>query len=355
MDAKPVPVPVAALEGLALEALAICGLSPEDARAATEVLVTTDTWGVYTHGTKSLRGYARRLRGGGLNPRGKPAVVREGPAWAVVDGNSSIGMVTAIFAMETAIAKARACGIGFTTVKNSCHFGAAGYYAQLAVHHGMVGQAMASDTASVTAPGSRGPVLGSNPFAFAAPAGEEPPVLLDVSTAAVAGGKIRIAATFGQPIPATWLVDHEGVPTLDPNLYPHQASLTPMAGHKGYGLALMIEVLSGLLSGAALTSAIGSWIDSDPSLPTDHGHAFLALDVGAFFPLDQYKRRMDGLIREIRQAPKAKGQERIWLPGEKEWEARQRALKQGIDLPSDVRDSLAGLVADLGLTAPTWL
>ena len=355
MAAEPVLVPIEALEELAVTALTVCGLGSADAKAAADVLVTTDAWGVFTHGTKSLRGYARRLRGGGLDPQGRPAVVRQGPAWAVVDGNSSLGMITGIFAMQTAIAKARACGIGFSTVYNSCHFGAAGYYAHLAVEQNMVGQAMANDTASVTAPGSRGPVMGSNPFAFAAPAGDEPPILLDVSTAAVAGGKVRIAATFGQEIPATWLVDHDGVPTLDPNLYPHSASLTPMAGHKGYGLALMIEVLSGLLSGARLTQAIGSWIDSDPALPTDHGHAFMALDVGAMFPLERYRQRMDEMIRQIRSAPRAKGHERIWLPGEKEWEARSRARQQGIDLPADVRESLGGLVADLDLPRPGWL
>ena len=355
MERISLPVPIGALQELALAAFRCCGLNEADAEAAAEVLVTTDAWGVYTHGTKSLRGYARRLRGGGLRADGRPQIVRQGPAWAVIDGDSSVGMVTARFAMRTAMDKARACGLGFTTVRNSCHFGAAGFYAWMAAREGMVGQAMANDTASVTAPGSRGPVLGSNPFAFAAPAGEEAPILLDISTAAVAGGKVRIAAAFGQPIPPTWLVDLQGAPTLDPHLYPHAASLTPMAGHKGYGLALMIETLSGLLSGARLTQAIGSWIDSDPALPTDHGHAFLALDVGAFFPLDQYQQRMDELIRQIRSAPKAQGQERIWLPGEKEWEAQAQARVHGIPLPADVRESLSGLIGDLGLARPDWL
>lgn len=355
MSQKAPRIAVRELEDFSFRALIACGLEEGDARTATEVLVTTDTWGVFTHGTKSLRGYGRRLRAGGLNPKGRPCVVKEGMAWAVVDGQSAIGMVTGVFAMEIAIAKAQSAGIGFATVRNSCHFGAAGYYAHLALSRDMIGQAMANDTASVVAPGSRCPVLGSNPFAFAAPAGEEKPILLDISTAAVAGGKIRLAATYGQPIPDTWLVDLEGVPTSDPTLYPHAASLTPMAGHKGYGLALMIETLSGLMSGASITRAIGSWIDGDPAQPTDHGHAFVALDIGALVPIDQFKRRMDALIRQIREVPKAQGCDRIYLPGEKEWEHREQALAQGIDLPEDVRASLRGLADDLGMARPEWL
>ena len=143
------------LESFCIEALLKCGLSERDARLTADVLVTTDTWGVFTHGTKSLRGYCKRLRAGGLNPAAQPEILKDGPAWAIVDGHSAIGMVTSCFAMNTAIAKARAAGIGFVSVKNSCHFGAAGFYAHMAVAHDMIGQAMANDCPSVTAPGAR--------------------------------------------------------------------------------------------------------------------------------------------------------------------------------------------------------
>jgi LDH2 family malate/lactate/ureidoglycolate dehydrogenase len=348
-------VPVETLNEFCVAVLRQCGLGDADARCGAAVLVTTDSWGTLTHGTKLLSGYVNRLRGGGLKPTGKPHVVREGPAWAIIDGDSALGLVISCFAMETAIAKAKTAGVGYVSVFNSCHFGAAGYYANLAVDRDMVGLAMANDSPSVTAPGSRAPALGSNPFAFAAPAGEEWPILLDIATAAVAGGKVYMSSVLGKPIPNNWIVDRDGVPTTNASLYPHNASLLPMAGHKGYGLALMIETLAGLMSGGALTNQIASWMFADPSLPTGHTHAFVALNVGAMVPLAQYKKRMDDLIHEIRSLPKAKGSDRIYLPGEMEWERREQALREGILLPPDVTEKLIAMVGTLGMKMPAWL
>ena len=291
------------LQKFCMEALTKVGLSETDARLAAEVMVTTDTWGVFTHGTKSLLAYVRRIRAGGIRRAGMPKVVREGPAWAMVDGDSALGMVVGEFAMRTAIAKARQSGISYVGVHNSCHFGAAGIYAARALEHDMIGLAMANDIPTVTAPGARQAVLGSNPIAFAVPAGVERPLLLDIATSTVAGGKVAAAAMRGEPIPNHWLVDGERRPTTDPNLFPHAAALTPMAGHKGYGLALLIETLSGLLTGAAVTWEVLSYTFADPSQPTGHGAAFLAVDIGAIVPLDQFKRRVDHVVREIRSAP----------------------------------------------------
>lgn len=339
------------LENFCIEALLKCGLSEEDARTAATVLVTTDTWGTFTHGTKSLRGYVQRLRGGGLNPRAQPEIVRSGPAWATVDGHSALGMITSCFAMRLAMEKAAITGIGMVTVRSSCHFGAAGYYASLALERDMIGQAMCNDMPSVNAPGSRNAVMGSNPFAYAAPAGRGKPLLLDMATSAVAGGKVLAAHAQGRPIPDNWIVDEAGHPTTDAGLFSHAASLLPMGGHKGYGIALMIETFSGLLSGAGVTHQILGWSRHDPSLATHHGHAFLAVDVGAMVPLEEYKQRMDELIAEIKAAPRADGVERIYLPGEMEWEKREVALAKGIVLPPDVIASLNGLADDLGMNA----
>ena len=347
-------VAVADLEQFCRAALGRCGLNEADARVTTDVLVTTDTFGVFTHGTKSLRGYVRRLRAGGLKADAVPRIVAEGPAWAIVDGRSAVGMVTSSMAMDTAIHKARSAGVAYVGVRNSCHFGAAGYYVNLAARAGMIGLAMANDTPSMAVPGSRTGVLGTNPLAYAVPAGEEDPIFLDIASSAVAGGKIRIAQAEGRKVPDNWLVDTEGVPTTDPFAYPHAAALLPFAGHKGYGIAAMIETLAGVLSGAGMRWDVLSWIDSDPSLPTQHGAAFLAINVGAMMPIEAFKNRVDKMIRDVRQAPKAKGSDRIYLPGEMEWHNRREALAKGIALPADVRASLQGLAEDLGMKVD-WL
>ena len=342
-------VSVSDLESLCLEALARTGVSETDARTTARVLVTTDTWGTFTHGTKALRAYIRRLRGGGLKQNGVPKIVAEGPAWACVDGDSSLGMVSSVFAMNSAMAKAATNGIAFVGLRNNCHYGAAGYYAAMAIEKNMIGISMANDIPTVNAPAARGSVMGSNPFAFAAPAGEERPILLDMATSTVAGGKVFAAAAVGQTIPGHWLLDARGRPTTDPTLFSHAASLTPLGGYKGYGIALLIEVLSAILTGAAIRREVLSWTFSDPTKPTGHGAAFIALNIASFMPVPQFKDRMDRTIRDIRASEKADGAQRIYLPGEMEWERREKALVEGIELPEDVIASLRGLAGDLNL------
>jgi ureidoglycolate dehydrogenase (NAD+) len=347
-------VSVSALDDLVMTALGKCGLNKTDARTTADVLVTTDAFGVFTHGTKALRGYVRRLRGGGLKADAVPQIVSAGPAWAIVDGHSAIGMVTSVFAMNAAIQKARTAGIAYVGVRNSCHFGAAGYYALMAAKAGMIGMAMANDIPSMAVPGARKAVLGTNPFAYAVPAGQEDPIFLDIASSAAAGGKIRILQALKQKVPDTWLVDTEGVPTTDPNLYPFSASLMPFAGHKGYGIALMIEAFAGLLTAGASRWEVKSWIDDDPSWATQHGAALLAIDVGQIMPLEVFRDRVDAMVRDIRATPRAKGAENVYLPGEIEWRHNRAAQTKGIALPADVVESLRGMAEDLDLTVD-WL
>lgn len=340
-------IPVPRLEQFCVAALRQVGVRETEARTTTDVLVTTDTFGVFTHGTRNLRGYVRRLRAGGLRPGAQPTVVAEGPAWALVDGQSGLGMVTSAFAMDVAIQKARATGVGYAGVRNSCHFGAAGYYALRAAHAGLIGLAVSNDKPSVTVPGSRARVLGSNPLAYAVPAGQHRPIFLDIATSAVAGVKVYQAQTHGGAIPSGWLVDAQGLPTTDPAGFPDSKTLLPMAGHKGYGLALLIEILAGALTGAAVAQEVRSWIFDDPALPTGHGAAFAAFDVGALLPLDDFQRRVDRLIDDIHRAPLAQDARRIYVPGEREWEHRDQALVEGLNLPSEAAVSLRGLAEDL--------
>lgn len=341
-------VSIAELEEFCLRVLHGLGVSEKDARTTTNVLVTTDAWGVFTHGTKLLRGYSRRLRGGGLRADASPLIVDEGPAWALVDGESALGQVTSTYAVELSIKKARESGVGFVTVRNSCHFGAAGYYAWLASQAGMIGLAMANDVPSVAAPGSKGPVLGSNPIAFSCPAGDHDPILLDMSIATVAGGKVYARCKRGETIPLGWLVDDQGQATQDGSLYPDRASLAPVGGHKGYGIGLLIEILAGVLSGAAVTRQVGSWLFGDMSAPTNHGAAFLAINAGAIMDPTLFFNRIAALTAEIHAQPTATGSPALMLPGEMEWRNRRRAEVEGIELPEDVLAYLEETAAECG-------
>jgi ureidoglycolate dehydrogenase (NAD+) len=338
------------LTAFCIEAMLKVGMREEDARIAADVLVTTDLLGVFTHGTKNLRLYIRRLRAGGLDAGATPKVLKEGPSWAIIDGHSAMAMVSSCKAMAIAIEKAKATGIAYAGVRNSCHFGAAGFYALMAARKDMIGLSMSNDIPSMTVPGARGHVLGTNPLALAIPAGKEFPILLDIAMSTVAGSKVYQAVSQGKPIPNTWIVDGEGLPTTDGSCYPHSASMLPMAGHKGYGLALLIEALSGLLSGALSRNEVGSWMWDDGSIPTGHGHAFVAINIGAIEPIDRFKERVDYMIRAIREAPKAKGSDRIFLPGEMEFERMEDAKVQGIRLPQEAIDSLTTLAGELGLS-----
>lgn len=346
-------VPLDKLRTFTRDAFRRTGLSESDAAVGAEVLTTTDAWGIFTHGTKSLAGYLRRLQAGGLRASARPTTVAEGASWAVLDGGSALGMITSTAAMEAAVSKAGATGVAYVGVRNSCHFGAAGYYAWLAARNGKIGIAVANDRPSVTAPGARGAMLGSNPLAYAVPAGRHRPILLDIATSKVAGGKVAAARALGERIPDDWLVGPDGLPTTDPSDFYRGGALAPMAGHKGYGLALLVEVLAGVLTGAALRFGVGSWIESDPALATGHGAAFLAIDPAALGAPGEFLRRVDLLIDEIHSAPKASGADRIYVPGEPEWERHDQAVARGIAFPPDVLASLetAARLSGLDLNA----
>jgi LDH2 family malate/lactate/ureidoglycolate dehydrogenase len=347
-------VPIESLRTYCETSLQKVGLSAEDAGVASEALITTDSWGVFTHGTKLLSGYVRRLHGGGWKVAGRPRIERQGPGWAIVHGDDALGQIGGEFAMRVAMEKARVVGIAYVGLRETAHIGAAGYFASLAAREGLIGIVMGNDIPSVAAPHSRTAVLGSNPLAYGIPSGSHDPILLDMATAAVAGGKVYAAHQRGEPIPDTWLIGPDGRPTSDGSLYPHQAALAPMAGHKGYGLGLLCEVFAGLLSGGTITWEIGSWIFDDPAKSSRHNAGFLAIDVNTIAPRDEFLARVDKLIDEIHNAPKATGVDRIYVPGEMEWERRRVAQREGIALPADVRAKLSELTEFAGYS-PDWL
>ena len=336
------------LEAFSVEAMVKSGLREEDARVAADVLVTADVMGVHTHGSRQIRPLMKNVRTGRIDVRAAPEVAAEGPAWVVVDGHDAMPMTNAHAAMELAIQKAKSAGVGYAGVKNSNHYGAAGYYARMALKADMIGLSMSNVDPCMTVPGAKGRIFGTNPISYAVPAGEEWPVFLDIATSTVAATKVFAARDLGKSIPDNWLVDDDGIPTTDPSEYPEKGAMLPMAGHKGYGFALLVEVLAAVLTGAAITQEVSSWV-SDTSDRPNEGHAFMAIDVGKMMPIQTFKARMDRMIREIKESPKAKGSERIYLPGEMEYERREVVLKEGMQLPGDVILSLVGLGEDVGL------
>ena len=204
----------------------------------------------FDDGTRQLRPLLKNFPSGRLKAEAAPEVVREGGAWALMDGHHGVPFVTAHRAMELAIQKAKITGIGYVGVIHTSHFGAAGYYATMAAEQQMIGIAMCNADPNMTVPGGRGKILGTNPIAYAIPAGKNKPVFLDIATSAAAANKIIRAKLLGQTIPDGWLVNAAGEPTTDPSGFPETGALMPMAAHKGYGFALLVEVLAGVMTGA---------------------------------------------------------------------------------------------------------
>lgn len=337
------------LHAFAVDALLHAGVREADAATVADVLVTTDTFGVLTHGTKNLRGYIQKMLAGGLDAAAEPTVERQGPAWAMVSGNKAVGMVSGTMAMKLAIEKAKTCGIAYVGVRDSCHFGAAGYYANLAASEGLLGIAMSNADPVIAVPGGRSKSIGTNPFSFAAPTGDGRSIFLDIALSNVAALKVIMAQEKGQEIPDSWLVDEEGLPTTDAFKFPKNASLQPMGAHKGYGLAVLVEILASVMTGAGILSEIASW-NLDLTSRNNAGHAFIAVDIAQMMDFAQYTARVRQMADELRNAPLAKGAERIFLPGEMEWDKRDAALASGeIILTDAMADSLKTLAEECGL------
>ena len=319
------------------------GMSEENAKITAEVLAETDAYGTHSHGTVNLGGYIRKSKVGGLDIVAEPVIVKDGPAFAIMDGQNGMGMVSGYHAMALAIEKAKMTGIAIVTVKNSTHFGAAGYYANMAASQGMFGISLSNVDPNMTAPGAKGMLLGNNPLAYAAPANVVPSISLDIALSNVASLKVVKARKEGSLIPDTWVVDKDGLPTTDPSHYPEEGAVQPMAAHKGYGLAVMVELLTGALSGGGMSMLgdIVSWL-FEIEAPNNVCHTFIAIDIEQFVGLENFKNRADAMAEALHNAPKAKGADRIYTPGEIEWNNHLTA-KDGLILPANVVESLEEL------------
>lgn len=337
------------LKRFSVGALERAGLSRTAAETATDVLVTTDTFGVLSHGTKNLYPYIEKMRAGGLDVRAQPIVEADGPSWAVINGNAALGMLSACEAMNLAVRKAKRTGIAYVGVKNSCHFGAAGYYANLAAQQGMIGLAMSNADPNMSIPNSRGVAIGNNPFSFAAPMQDGRSLFLDIALSNVAALKVVMAREKKESVPGSWLIDENGQPTTDPSGFPEHSHLQPMAAHKGYGLAMMVEILSSVLTGAGILSEVVSW-NLRMSDKNQVGHAFIAIDISQIMPMPVFEERMRRMVSELKQAPLAKNASQIFVPGEMEWNKREKALRENrIELTEAMAENMERISRLYGL------
>jgi LDH2 family malate/lactate/ureidoglycolate dehydrogenase len=328
------------------------GVSKEDAVLLTDSLIEANLRGVDTHGiTRMLCVYVKRMQVGVVNPKTELKVLREHPSTALIDCKNSIGQVASNYAMRMTIEKAKKTGVAFVATTHSNHYGAAAYWAMMALRHGMIGFSSTNAPAVVAPTGGRTPMLGTNPFAIAIPAGQEQPMVLDLATTVVARGRILLYAKQNKPLEPGWAFDAQGRPTTDAQAA-LKGLLAPIGGYKGYGIALAIDMLCGVLTGSSYGTHFPGFLADNLKDPTDVGSVFAAVNVESFMDLPDFTAGMDKAIREIKTSEKADGVTRIYIPGEIELETKADRLKNGIPIPDAVVKDFTTLGKELAVAFP---
>jgi L-2-hydroxycarboxylate dehydrogenase (NAD+) len=362
MTEQNIHVPVDKLVQFMVAALEKMGVPGDDAKIIADVLITSDLWGVRSHGVAHLKMYHERMKKGLQLPMTDWKVVKDSQATAVIDGGNGMGMVVGYHAMKLAIEKARQYGLGAVAVRNSSHYGVAGYYPLMAAKEGLVGLSVTNAHPSTAPTFGVKPMLGTNPIAVAAPTDEAFPYMYDAATSIVPRGKIEVAARAGKPIPEGWVINQDGISTTDSSnmieeMNEGKVALLPVGGlgeltggHKGYGLATMVEIFS-----AAFQDGTYLWglTDTDAAGKPQFlriGHFFLAIDIEHFIPLDVFKKISGSMMRELRESPKAPGQPRIYTAGEKEYYSARRIQSEGVEIPPSVQKALQTLGKELGVS-----
>lgn len=335
------------------------GCPPEDSRLAAEVLLSADLRGIDSHGVARLSGYVRLWEVKRMNPKPDVKVVHETPSTAVVDGDGGLGLVVGPKAMAIAMEKARVAGTGWVAVRNSNHFGIAGYHAMKCLEHDMIGMAMTNASPLVAPTFSTERLLGTNPIAVAIPAGKEPAFVADFATTTAANGKLEILQRKGMDAPLGWVQKKDGEPTSDAHALKEGGALVPLGSdrehgsHKGYCLGAWVDIFSAVLSGANY----GPWVPpfvsflAPPANPVGSGigHFFGAMRVDAFRPADDFKNHMDNWITRFRSAKPVAGEERVLIPGDPEREMAAKRIRNGIPLNDKVVEDLTGMAKSFNL------
>jgi LDH2 family malate/lactate/ureidoglycolate dehydrogenase len=341
-------VPAEALRRFIARVYAAVGVPEADAAAVAALMAEADLIGADGHGVFRLPQYVRRIRAGGINVTPRIRVIEERPATALVDGDDGLGHLAVTRAAEIAIDKARSTGVAWCGVRNGNHAGPASLYAAMPMRAGMIGLYLAVGSANHLAPwGGLELLLSTNPIAVAIPAGEEPPVVLDMATTVAAYGKVKTKAQRGETMPEGWMIDREGRPLTDPKRA-NEGLLLPIGGYKGYGLALVFGLLAGTLNGAAMGRAVVDF-NADDETRTNTGQAIMAIDPAALGDPALFRQRVDVLSREIRGSERMPGVERIWLPGEQSHLRRQERAAQGVPMPPALRAALDRLAVEVGV------
>ena len=339
-------VDAAQLEDLVRRIFVGCGMSAADAGLMADSLVDADLGGVHSHGVLRVPEYVDKLRRDGVDAAGRPKILREMGACLVVDGGNSMGQIGAAFAMEQAVERAQRFGIGAAAVGGSNHCGAMAYYVKQAAARDMIGIATTNALPTMAPWGGAERILGINPLGLAVPAGEEWPIVYDAAFSGSSHGKIRIYQQKGLTLPEGWALDAEGRPTVDPAAA-IDGLLMPVGGFKGAGMAMIMGILSSLLSGASYGTELGD-MEKGPEAGAD-GHFIAAINVAAFEDLDRFKARVDGAIRQIRDCRLAVDAEAVYAPGELEFRRRVAYSRDGIPLNRVTREDIGRVAAQFEL------
>ncbi len=325
------------------------GMPPDDAQLVADTLVQADLWGHQSHGVLRLGWYHERLRHGVMRLITTPEFVVDAGAIAVIDGHHGVGQVLAMMAAREAIARAKVHGIGAVAVRNSNHFGTCMYYTRHVAAAGCVAMITSNGGPAMAPWGGRKKIVGTNPWSVAAPVGDRSPFVVDMAATGVARGKIYLTRNEQVPIPLGWAINQSGEPTTDPQ-EAIDGIILPMAEHKGYAIATMVDMLSGVLTGSGLLSAVHS-----PYHTTEHsfcGHLLIAMDIAKFQPLEQFTARMQAFVDEIKAVPLAKGFEEVFYPGEIEDRNDTKFRREGLELPQETIADLRRIGEENGIEVP---
>ena len=351
-----------ALSDFCVQVFLETGVLEEDARVTADVLVQANLRGIDSHGVARLARYVNGLKDGVMLARPEEKVVTETPTTVTVDAGAGLGQPVSYRAMKMAMSKAKMYGSGFATVRNSNHYGIAGYYAMMALEQDMIGISTTNAAVLVVPTFGRNAMYGTNPIALAVPAGKERPFVMDMATSTVPRGKLEVYHRQEKALPTGWATDELGVPTADAGrvldnftkragggLLPLGGAGEELSGYKGYGMGLMVELLSAVLPGAAFLTSVYPKDAAGKSLPANLGHFFGAWRLDAFRPVGEFKDDMDRFVQELKGGSLAEGAARIYVHGEKEFEEAERRASQGIPMETKVEASLRKIAADLGI------
>jgi len=337
------------------------GVPEEDAVICADILITSDQRGIQSHGIGRLRMYLDRIRKGLIEVNNTSEITKESPTTAVIDGNHGIGMVIGYHAMNLAIAKAKEFGLGAVAVRNSTHFGIDGYYPLMAVKNNMIGMSFTNARPAVAPTFSNQPTLGTNPIAFGAPTDEKFPFLFDAATSITQRGKIEVLNRQEKDAYKGWVIGDDGRPLSNPKtildmLMKKKAALLPLGGvsedsgsHKGYGLSTIVEILSSSLQSGAFLFALSGFDSQGKETRFRVGHFFLAVNIENFLQIEQFKKNIGDLLRDLRSVNKYPGKDRIYTAGEKEYEIEKTIREKGIPINSNLLSDLKYIDNLLGI------